>query len=123
MAYETLWSFETKNLRIDWGVSPDDDVDLSFDETGETAEKIASGEWRAFNSRVRVTHRQTGAVLGADYLGGSIYANPRDFRDHIGLRTRTSNCGSYFLDMVHSACREAREQLMALRDIPVRTAS
>lgn len=83
MYRETLWAFSTANFRVEWQVSPCTDLDLSFDDTGETAEKIASGEWLAFDSAVRVFYR--GAEVGCDYLGQSIYEDPRDFRDHIGL--------------------------------------
>lgn len=117
MHYETLWSFKTANFVIEWSVAPDDDVDISFDETGETQEKLASGEWLAFVSRMTVTHRETGAVLGEDFLGGSIYANPSDFRDHIGMQSRHNNHGSYFRDMVSGACKEARKELAKLQSL------
>lgn len=111
---ETLWTFETANFRIEWNISPDDDVDTSFDETGETLEKLNSGEWFAFVSEMRCVHKQTGIELATDYLGGSIYANPKDFRDHIGAQGRW---GSYFKDMVHSVCKDARKTLSQLQGV------
>lgn len=110
--------FRTKNFRVVATISPDDDVDTSFDETGETADKLQSGEWEAFQTAVTVYYR--GAELGADYLGGSIYANPADFfKEHIGLaaKSRADGCnyGSYFPDMVREAISEARK---ALADAP-----
>lgn len=69
--------FRTKNFRVVCSIEPDSDVDTSFDETGETADKIESGEWEAFQTSVTVYCK--GAEIGADYLGGSIYADPADF--------------------------------------------
>lgn len=56
------------------------------------------------------------AEIGSDYLGGSIYANPRDFfREHIGIaaKSRADGCnyGCYFPDMVHTAIEQARKTL------------
>jgi hypothetical protein len=61
---------------------------------------------------------QSGEMLGADYLGNSIYANVRDFRkEHVGAQGAH---GSYFVDMVHEAIREARAHLRTLQTIKVR---
>jgi hypothetical protein len=102
--WETLWTFKTANFTVKWQISPCDDLDLSWDETGETAENIASGLWTAFDSRVIVTYR--GREVGADYLGQSIYENPEDFRRGSG----------YFSDMVAGAIAEARAEMR--RDAP-----
>jgi len=115
--WETMWQFETASFRIEWAITAEDSPDFSFDETGETAEKVYSGEWTCFTSRMRVIEKQTGVELGFDYLGNSIYANPAEFRDHIGARGRW---GSYFRDMVHSACSEARKTLNAYKPIYIR---
>jgi hypothetical protein len=104
---QTMYKFKTKNFVLEWAIEPDYDCDFSFDETGETAEKVRSGEWECFSSRITVTHKATGAVLGEDWLGGSIYANPEDFRDHVGAQGKY---GSYFRDMVSSAVSEARKE-------------
>lgn len=106
---ETMWTFKTKRFTVKWEITPDDDCDTSFDDTGETADKIASGEWQCFVSRVSV--ELDGRVIGEDWLSGSIYANPADFRDHIGMNARGH--GSYFSDMVREAVREARKTLAA----------
>ena len=105
--YETMWIFKTKRFTIKWSIAPDDDCDLSFDGTGEVCAKLRAGEWFCFLSRVTV--ELDGRVIGEDYLGGSIYANPADFRDHIGMNARGH--GSYFSDMVREAVREARKSL------------
>lgn len=108
---ETLWSFQTKNFRVTWSIEPDHDCDISFDETSETRDKLASGEWQCFSSKVAVFY--DGNEIGADWLGGSIYANPADFRDHIGMNSKGH--GSYFSDMVRAACREARAHMLKTR--------
>ncbi len=115
--WETMWSFETANFRIEWAIAPDSDPDFSFDETGETADNVASGLWDCFVSRMSVIHVPTGETLGVDYLGGSIYEKPADFRDHIGA---AGKYGSYFRDMVHSSVREARANLRKLQSVYVR---
>jgi hypothetical protein len=115
--WETLWTFSTENFSVLWQVTPDNDCDMSFDETGETAEKIANGTYTCFVSRIVVYYK--GAEIGADYLGGSIYENPRDFRDHIGARGKY---GSYFTDMVHSAISEARKSITQAQQIYIRVA-
>lgn len=108
---ETLWTFRTKNFTVAWEISPCFDLDLSWDDTGETAENLDSGLWTAFDSKMTVYYR--GAEIAADYLGQSIYENPSDFRDHIGMNAKGH--GSYFSDMVREACKQARE---AMKDAP-----
>jgi len=110
--WQTLWTFETAQFRIEWRVTPDHDVDLSFDETGETAANLESGLWVSFGSEVRVVHKATGIELGSDSLWGSIYERPSEFRDHIGMNARGH--GSYFSDMVRQAVSEARANLSKL---------
>lgn len=117
MHYETMWSFETANLRIEWAITPESEPDFSFDETGETAENVKSGLWECFTSRMRVTHRPTGVELSSDYLGNSIYEKPAEFRDHIGARGKY---GSYFRDMVSTVCRDARKTLRRMSAVYVR---
>jgi hypothetical protein len=125
--YENVWSFETANLRVSFDVAPEDYLDLSWDDDGSIREGLESGKYVAFVARVRVTHKATGAELGADYLGCCIYESPREFMDHRGLAAKSRadrrNYGSYFSDMVRTACQEARKQLAALRNIPVRIAA
>ena len=116
---ETMWTFETRKFRVVWTITPCYGLDLSWDETGEAAEKITSGEWDAFDSAIKVYHRPTGLELGAAYLGQLIYANPAEFRDHIGIKAKSRqdgvNYGSYFSDMVREAVAEARATLAQLK--------
>jgi hypothetical protein len=113
MTVATIWNFRTKNFRVVVDCDYDQDtLDLSWDDTGEVREKIESGEWASYTMRARVLDRD-GNELGVDYLGASIYGDPREFRDHIGLgiKSRADGCnyGSYFTDMVRQAIEEARE--------------
>jgi hypothetical protein len=117
MHYETLWKFETANFRVEWAITEEPDPDFSFDDSGETADKVASGEWTCFLSRMRVVHVPTGATLGEDFLGNSIYANPAEFRDHIGAQGKY---GSYFRDMVRSSVAESRDAMRKMQGIRVR---
>lgn len=104
---ETMWTFSTKNFTVTWSIYPCDYLDLSWDETGETAAAIESGKFFAFDSVVSVSFQ--GVIIGQDHLGQSIYENPEDFRDHFGMNQ--GNWGSYFSDMVREAVREARAYL------------
>ena len=115
--WETMWNFHTKNFSISWQIAPEDDADLSFDDTGEVAEKINDGTYQCFMSRMIVYCK--GQEVGCDYLGNSIYENPADFRDHIGARGKY---GSYFTSMVHSAIAEARKNVCELQSLRVRCA-
>jgi hypothetical protein len=108
-------TFKTKNFRVVASIEPEDHtIDLSWDTNGEVAEKLASGEWEAFQTKVAVYWH--GAEIAADYLGESIYADPLDFfKEHIGLaaKSRADGCnyGAYFPDMVRTAIGEAREHI------------
>lgn len=107
-----MWEFKTKNFSIIASIEPDDDLDLSFDDTGEVKEKLDTGELEAFQTTVRVLYR--GEEVGADYLGGSIYAEPADFfKEHLGIAAKSRadgvNYGCYFPQMVREAINEARK--------------
>jgi hypothetical protein len=111
---QTIWQFETKNFTVRMSCDYDQDTtDLSWDDTGEVAEKLASGEWACYTFHAEVIENSTVNTIGEDYLGGSIYANPEDFRDHVGLAIKSRedgrNYGSYFTDMIREAIREARK--------------
>ena len=118
-----MYRFETASFVVRALIVPDDDVDISFDETGETAEKLASGEWQAFGTIIRVEH--AGVLLGQDSLWGSIYADPREFfTAHRDADPLNRNCSimraakganvcicHYFPDMVRCAIDDARRTL------------
>jgi len=106
-----MWTFKTRNFTVEWAISPCEYLDLSWDDDGDVRDHLDAGLWEAFDSVVRVYYR--GHEIGADYLGQSIYENPADFRDHIGMNDKGH--GSYFSDMVRGAVAEARK---ALADSP-----
>jgi hypothetical protein len=121
-----IWTFATRNFTVDLSWDYESAPDLSWDETGETAEKIESGEWTNATFHVRVLG-PTGDELASDYLGNSIYADVRDFRtEHLGLaaKGRADGCtyGAYFPDMVRQAISEARAALGKLQAVHVRAA-
>ncbi len=113
----TLWKFRTANFTIEVDAFADPDVDLSFDDTGEVRQKLRTGELTAFRTEARVT-RWDGLVIGEANLGGSIYENPREFRDHVGLAIKSRRegrlYGSYFKQMVSDAVDEARKHIESL---------
>lgn len=110
-----MFRFETANFIVRATIQPDSDLDLSWDETGETRANLESGLWDAFGTVVTVSTRD-GIELGESSLWGSIYEKPADFfREHIGLaaKSRADGCnyGSYFPGMVREAIGEARKAL------------
>jgi hypothetical protein len=86
----TIREFKTKNFRVLVDAIEDWDVDLSFDETGETERRLENGTLISFAARARVFFRPTGQELGRDYLGGCIYESLDAFQDHreCGLQNR-----------------------------------
>jgi hypothetical protein len=86
----TIREFKTKNFRVVVDAIEDCDVDLSFDETGETKRKLENGTFISFTARARVFFVPTGQELGRDYLGGCIYDTLDSFQDHreCGLQNR-----------------------------------
>lgn len=114
---QTLWTFKTRNFTVSLACEPETSPDLSWDDSGEAAEKIASGEWDCVTFRVAV-YGPAGEELSADYLGNSIYADVNEFRrEHIGARGAH---GSYFRDMVANAVKEARGSVQEFQSIRIR---
>ena len=108
-----IWKFKTKNFTVRMLAEFDEcGTDLSWDETGEVREKLESGEWSVYVFTAEVLDAR-GNVVGSDSLGGSIYGDPEEFRDHIGLAIKSRadgrNYGSYFTDMIREAICEARK--------------
>ena len=104
----TMWEFKTKNFRVEWRIRRDTFDGRYMDKSlaDECRKKIRTGEWKCFESEVVVIFK--GRELSAEYLGGSIYANPADFRDHFGMNHKGH--GSYFSQMVREAARNARAE-------------
>jgi hypothetical protein len=120
--------FKTKNFRVIADAIEENDLDLSFDDTGEVACKLENGTYVAFVARVRVFYR--GHEVGTDYLGGCIYESLESFIDHreCGRQNaeyerlgETGRCGSYFHDMIRSACSDARKTVASFKDTRIRS--
>jgi len=97
--YENIWEFRTKQFAVVYSVCPEEDLDLSWDEDGETARGLEDGRYLAFVARIEVIHMESGIVLGSDHLGDCVYESAQAFR-HSSI---------YFADMVRSAIDEARK--------------
>jgi hypothetical protein len=104
---ETIYTFRTRDFCVKVEALPEYDPDLSFDESGETAEMIERGDWLCFAVRASLSFRDSD--IAEDYLGNCIYENFRDFRDNIG-----SKDGSYFSDMVRQVIKEGREHIKSI---------
>ena len=124
---QTMWQFTIGRFTIRAHIESRYDLDLCWCETGETAAKLDSGEWQAFDTWVTV--EINGRVIGEDSLHGSIYADPMEFfTDHRSADPMNRNCTimraawrgegnpdakvsicHYFPDMVRTAISEARD--------------
>jgi len=119
MQTDTHWEFETANFRVAFESVPEYDLDMSWDDDGTVSEQLVNGEMVAFCARVAVYYH--GSCIGEDYLGQCIYADPEEFRDHVGRKKGNAPyCGSYFSDMVAIAIANAREYLKTTQAIAVR---
>lgn len=98
MKHNTIREYNTKNYTVRIAALKEFDLDLSWDEDGETAQKIEDGEYIAFCAHATVIHRATGAILANDYLGNCVYRDFDDFRQP----------GGYFQSMVRNVVKEAR---------------
>jgi hypothetical protein len=112
--WEPLWTFNTARFRVELAAAPDADIDLSWDDTGETRENIESGLWGVYVFRVAVF--LDGKLIAQDTLGNSIYENPSDFaREHFGIGPQRRKAGClycvYFPGMVRDVIAEARKLL------------
>jgi hypothetical protein len=76
----TIREFKTENFHIVVDAVEEFDIDLSWDESGETARGLDSGTLIAFCARARCFFQ--GLEVASDYLGNCIYKNLEDFADH-----------------------------------------
>ena len=131
MRDNVMREFETKNFIVRASAEEEFDLDLSWDDDGSVRKGLKSGQFIAFCAHVEVIHKDTGAVLGEDYLGNCIYKSFDDFMDHrvcgrqnrkLKQQKKAGRCGSYFTDMIHEAISEARKQAHKLNTLQLRTA-
>lgn len=127
MSLGTIREFETKNFKVIVDALPEDDLDLSWDDTGEIREGLESGRYIAFVARARVLFR--GREVGTDYLGSCIYKSFEDFMDHrecgkqnaeYERKGERGRCGSCFHQMINEACAEARKAMLDLSGTYIR---
>ncbi len=124
----TLRTFKTAQFTVIVDALEDYDTDLSWDDTGEVRAGLESGKFTCFTARARVIHKTLGEVA-ADYLGGCIHETLEGFMDHkecgkanreFKQRGESGRCGSYFHDMIRTACAEARQAIRAAQGVKVR---
>jgi len=72
--------FKTQNFHVVVDAIEEFDLDLSWDETGETRKGLEDGSLIGFCARARVFLR--GLEVASDYLGGCIYKDLDAFQDH-----------------------------------------
>lgn len=76
----TIREFKTRNFHVVVDAVEEIDLDLSWDEDGQTRKGLENGSLIAFCARARVFLR--GNEIASDYLGGCIYKSLEDFADH-----------------------------------------
>lgn len=108
-----MWQFKTRNFTVQWLITPDVLSAQSTDAVllAEWRKDIRAGKLKCFQSEIRVVCNATGIIMGEDYLGGTVLANPANFRDHFGMSA--AGHGSYFAQMVKEAISQARERFPA----------
>jgi len=124
MSDELIWNFATPNFTVRVDALPEEDWDLSWDDTGEVCSGLISGRYVGFCARAQVIDSD-GNVLATDYLGNCIYASLQDFASgHRDPDPLNRNCSlmrqargqnmiicHYFPDMVRIVCDKARTTL------------
>lgn len=107
---EKTWEFKTAEFTLTLSAEQDYELDLSWDETGETLAALESGRFVAFVARVRLEHDS--GITADDYLGGCIYESVDAFRLE----------GGYFRDMVRAVCADMRASLARAGAVKLRAA-
>jgi hypothetical protein len=122
--------FKTAQFRVIVDAIVEDCPDISWDETGEIADKLENGDLVIFCARARVIHDQLGEIA-SDYLGNCINTDFDDFMDHkecaaytrkLRAEGSTAICGGYFADMIAIVIRGAREAITDVKSVYIRGA-
>ena len=112
---QTMWVFNTKKFQLRWEIEEEAPwisiYDLKDQERIE--KKIRLGEYVCFLSRMTLTHKRTGRVLGETHLSNSIFDDPTKFHMDSG----------YFRDKVRECIQQAREQLVVKKTLKLRRAA
>lgn len=76
----TIREWKTANFHVIVDAVEETDLDLSWDDTGETREALENGSLIAFCARARVFVH--GLEVSSDYLGNCVYKTQDAFQDH-----------------------------------------
>lgn len=120
---ETVWQFELGTILVRLNIIKDASYQYDGDdEDGATQAALDAGELVAFDSCVEVL--KNGHVIGADYLGGSVYrsgdesefwtahrTSAPEYRNTLEQKAARRVFCHYFPDMVRSAIADARATL------------
>lgn len=97
----------TERFTVTVEAQPETDLDLSWDEDGETRRRLENGSLCAFTVKASVTYR--GKEVAVDWLGECVYESPWHFMHSEGKPFAEK--GGYFGDMVRTVCQQARRNL------------
>lgn len=98
------WRFETANFTITLIIEPEDMDPADSFQFEEDIAAVRNGEVEWFRAGL-IVFGPNGEEIAADWLGGCAYKSIREFY----TSHRTYRAGDYFTDMIHEACRRARE--------------
>lgn len=93
---------DVQGFTIAFHAEIEQDLDLSFDETGDTQRNLDTGHWVVFCAHVEVS--KEGIVLSNQYLSNCIYASYECFY----------NSSGYLEDMINEGIDEAKEVIKRL---------
>lgn len=134
MSLAKIWEFKTDRFRIVLTAEEESNIDLSWDDTGEVAKRIDSGDYVVFCAKCAVY--LDGSEIAADYLGQCIYRSFKEFEtSHRDTDPMNRNCSivrakhgnvvacHYFPSMVSTAIGEARKHIREMKPVYLREGS
>lgn len=134
MRYEEVWSFETRNFKVTFGVAPDERAPEACFEFQKDIDAVRNGELAWFIAKLAIYHKPSGALLSWDTLGGCAYENilrdfveahwrnPYEYRNTLESKAKRQVFCDYFTDMVRIAIKNARKEAETIKAIPLRAA-
>jgi hypothetical protein len=122
-----MYEFSIGRFTIAADITPSTDLDLSWDDTGETRDGLERGTLEAFDTKVSVSCN--GVEIASDWLCESIYSDPAEFfSDHRDRDPMNRNCSvmraangqnvsicHYFPGMISAAITQARQWMVGAR--------
>jgi len=114
--WTTIRQFNTRRFTVALQWTYEESPDLSWMDD-DTRTKMQTGELQSYCFRVVVS--VDGRIVGADYLGDSVYEYPDTFaREHYGIkplgRLHDVTYCVYFPSMVRAAIAEARQTIAGM---------